>query len=409
MRGPSVDDDLGLFADDTARPRHSRQQEREAREQFHRRGRRRTVTALVGVLALLVVGVGAAYGAAQVLSIGFYDDYDGAGSGDVVIKVDSGDSVSAIASTLAEKDVVASSKAFRKAAEGNRSLSNIQPGYYQMKSRMSGAAAASRLASPEAKTGQVEIRGGMRLEDQASPNGTTTPGVLSRLAEASCTGSSQGRCATPEQVKEVARTADLASLGVPEWARGPASQADPERRLEGLIMPGVYDVKPGQKPDELVRSVVTESAAKLQAAGLPQAAEGTGHSPYEMLIIGSLVQSEALEKDFPKVSRVIENRIKQNEPIKFDSTINYLLDKPTIMTKSEDRQRPGPYNTYQNRGLPKTPISSASKQAIAAAENPAPGEWLYFVKCYPDGTSCFATNDTEHQANIKQAQERGAY
>lgn len=404
-----MDDDLGLFADDSSQPRHSRKQEREARDHFQRRRRRRSVTALVGVLVLLFVGAGAAYGAAQILSIGFYDDYDGAGDGEVVIKVDSGDSVSAIGSTLAEKDVVASSKAFRKAATDNRSISSIQPGYYRMKSHMSGAAAVSRLVSPEAKTGQVEIRGGMRLEDQATPKGTTTPGVLSRLAEASCTGTSQGNCATPEQVKQAAKTADLASLGVPEWAREPASSADPERRLEGLIMPGVYDVKPGQQPEELLRSVVTASAAKLQAAGLPQAAQGTGHSPYEVLTIGSLVQSEAVGKDFPKVSRVIENRLKQNEPIKFDSTINYLLDKPTIMTKSEDRQRPGPYNTYKNQGLTKTPISAVSKEAIAAAEKPTPGEWLFFVKCYPDGTSCFASNNAEHEANIEQAQERGAY
>ena len=92
-----------------------------------------------------------------------------------------------------------------------------------------------------------------------------------------------------------------------------------------------------------------------------------------------------------------------------DSTINYPLDKPSLLTKAEDRQRPGPYNTYLNYGLPPTPISAASKEAIAAALKPADGPWKYFVKCYPDGTSCFAETQEEHENYIREAQERGAF
>lgn len=405
-----MSDDLGLFTDDSGEePRRSRQQVRESRDRFRRRRRRRSVTALVGVFVLLIVGAGVLYGAGQILRIGVYDDYEGPGSGEVVVKVDSGDSVSSIGSTLAQRGVVASSKAFRSAAADNRATSGVQPGYYMMKNRMSGAAAVQRILSPESKTGQLEIRGGMRLDDQVSPHGEPTPGILSLLAKASCTGAKQGQCTTPEQVQETAKTADLASLGVPDWAVGAASKAEPNRRLEGLIMPGVYDVKPGEKPQELLRQVMTKSVARLQAAGLPQSAAGTGHSPYEVLTIASLTQSEALSKDFSKVSRVIENRLEQHESLKFDSTINYPLDKPALLTKSADRQLPGAYNTYQNQGLPPTPISSVSKEAVAAGTKPAPGDWVYFVKCFPDGTSCFAKTQTEHDQNIKQAQQRGAY
>src|SRR5699024_5943521 len=178
--------------------------------------------------------------------------------------------------------------------------------------------------------------------------GGNTPGVLTRLAEATCTDESQ-QCATPQQMHEAAANADLAELGVPEWARADAERAEGFRRLEGLIQPGVYDVKPGAEPREALRDVVSESATKLQAAGLPQAAEGTDHSPYEMLVVASLVQSESLEKDFPKVARVVFNRLQPPEmQLGMDSTINYPLDKPTLLTNSEDRERPGPYNTYQD-------------------------------------------------------------
>ncbi|QUH01595.1 endolytic transglycosylase MltG [Saccharopolyspora erythraea] len=408
-----MSDDLGLFADDsgeTTRPR-GRRQVREERERFRRRRRQRSVTALAGLFVLLLVGTGVVYGVSQFLQIGTYDDYQGQGTGDVVVEVESGDTVSAIGTKLRQADVVASTKAFVKAAENNRQINGIQPGFYLMKSKMSGQAAVTHILSPEAKTGRVEVRGGQRLEDQLTPDGGHSPGILTKLAEATCAGAQGSRpCATPEQMHEVAATADLASLGVPEWALEGASKAEPKRRLEGLIMPGIYDIKPGEAPEEVLRQVVTKSAAMLEAAGMPQAAESTGHSPYEVLIIASLVQSEGIAKDFPKVSRVVYNRL--THPVirlGLDSTINYPLDKPTLLTKPEDRQRPGPYNTYLNYGLPPTPISTVSKEAVAAAEKPEEGGWKYFVKCYPDGTSCFANNDQEHQAFIEEARKRGAF
>jgi len=410
MKGRSVHDDLGLFTEQAAeQPPGDRSRARRFRQRFGRGRRRRSVSALAGVFVLVVVGGGVAYGGAQLLRVGWYADYEGPGTGEVVIQVTRGDSVSSIASTLAERDVVASSKAFRSAASDTAGVSNVQPGYYRMRSHMSGAAAAQRIVSPEAKTGEVEIRGGMRLDDQLSPNGKPTPGILSKLAQAGCTGAAPGKCASPEEMKKAAATADLAQLGVPQWAIGPASKADAHRRLEGLIMPGEYSVRPGEPAQQILQEVVTKSAGKLNKLGVAQSAQRSGHSPYEVLTIGSMAQSEAVSKDFGKVARVIENRLKQNEQLRFDSTINYPLDKPALLTKSEDRNLPGPYNTYMNRGLPPTPISSVSEEAVKAAANPPTGDWLFFVKCSPDGTSCFAKTQNEHNQNIKKAQQNGAY
>ncbi|MBQ0926600.1 endolytic transglycosylase MltG [Saccharopolyspora endophytica] len=398
-------DDLGLFADEPGDHRRRRPDP----ERFRRRKRRRWVTALAGLFVLVLVGGGVGYGALQIMRIGGYEDYDGEGTGSVVIEVASGDTVGDIGKTLSEKDVVASTKAFTSASAENKRINSIQPGYYLMRNKMSGKAAVSHILSAEAKVGRVDIRGGMRLEDQAAPNGGNTPGILTRLAEATCANKNE-KCTTSEEMHTAAETADLATLGVPEWAVADASKAEPRRRLEGLIMPGIYDVKPGESAENVLRDVVTKSAAQLEAAGLPDLAESSGHSPYELMVIASLTQSEGLEKDFPKIARVIENRLGQPAmKLGLDSTINYPLDKPTLLTNSSDRQRPGPYNTYLNYGLPPTPISAFSKEALRAAERPAEGEWRYFVKCYPDGTSCFAKNQQEHDAFIKEAQERGAF
>ncbi|MDA3646965.1 endolytic transglycosylase MltG [Saccharopolyspora indica] len=398
-------DELGLFADEP----DDRKRRAPDPERFRRRKRRRLVTALAGLFVLVLVGVGVLYGASQLMQIGAYKDYDGEGTGDVVIEVKSGDTVSAIGRTLSEQDVVASTKAFTKAAEENRQINSIQPGYYLMRGKMSGEAAVAHILSPKAKVGRVDIRGGMRLEDQLAPNNGHTPGILTKLAEATCAGENP-TCATSEEMHHIAATADLKSLGVPDWAIEGASRAEPKRRLEGLIMPGIYDVKPGESAENVLRDVVTRSAVALEAAGLPQRAEGTEHTAYELLIIGSIVQSEAITKDFGQVARVIENRL--THPVMklgMDSTINYPLDKPSLLTDPKDRDRPGVYNTYLNFGLPPTPISTASKEALEAAENPAPGNWRYFVKCYPDGTSCFADTFEQHRAYIDEARARGAF
>lgn len=400
-----MSDDLGLFADDPA----EKSRRTSDPEFFRRRKRRRWVTAIVGVCVLVLVLAGALYGVSQIKRIAGYEDYDGQGRGDVVVQVESGDTVSAIASTLSERDVVASSQAFVEAAEENGQIDSIQPGFYLMKNQMSGQAAVEHIGSPDAQVGRVEVRGGMRLEDQLTPDGGNSPGVLTRLAEATCAGDSDD-CVSSEQMHEVASNADLRDLGVPDWAVDEAAQGVDFRRLEGLILPGLYDVKPGDEAENVLRDVIGKSAAKLEAAGLPEAASDTERSPYELMVVASLVQSESIEDDFPKVSRVIHNRLTPPQmELGMDSTINYPLDKPTLLTESEDRNRPGPYNTYDGFGLPPTPISAPSEEAINAAENPAAGDWNYFVKCYPDGTSCFAATKDEHDQYIEEAQERGAF
>ena len=368
------------------------------------------MTALAGLFVLMLVGAGVLFGASQLLQIGGYNDYQGAGDGDVVVEVRAGESTRSIGSTLVSHDVVASAKAFTKAAESRREVNSLQPGFYLMKHKMSGQAAVARIVSPQAKVGQVEIRGGMRLDDQVAPNGQSMPGILSKLAEASCTDMGGKRqCVSSDELHRLAAEADLGSLGVPQWAIAGASAAEPKHRLEGLIMPGLYDIKPGLAAPDLLRTVLTSSSAQFQAAGLPQMAEKSGMSPYDVLKIGSLAQSEAIEPDFGKVSRVIYNRLAINRPLQFDSTINYPLDKPTLLTREEDRRRDGPYNSYIRPGLPQTPISSVSKAAVTSAAKPNEGKWIFFVKCFPNGISCFSETDEQHKAAIREAQQRGVF
>ncbi|TVT09667.1 endolytic transglycosylase MltG [Amycolatopsis bartoniae] len=393
--------------DDRAEPEYLEPPE-DAGEPPRRTKRGRKLFRWVAALAVIaLIGGGAWYGIDQVFG---YDDYDGSGDSDVLVEIGQGDSTNAIGSELTKAGVVASAKAFVKASEDNSKVLSLQPGYYVMKTKMSGAAAVAKLTSAQARVGVLQVRAGTQLDDVTQPDGSVTPGVFSLLSKASCADlNGQSTCVSPDELRKTAATADLAAMGVPDWAASVAAKGTDARRIEGLVAPGVYDVKPGWNAQDLLGFVLKSSATKIQSAGLAASSSVQGENPYQILTIASLVEREGVSQDFGKISRVIYNRLAQNQRLQLDSTVNYLLDKPVVTTTDADRQRPGVYNTYFVTGLPPTPIGSPSSDAIAAALKPTEGNWLFFVKCEKNGLSCFASTLAEHNQNKDLARQRGAY
>ncbi|NMI02189.1 aminodeoxychorismate lyase [Pseudonocardia sp. K10HN5] len=358
----------------------------------------------------MLLGVVFGGGAYLLGSIFYSDDYDGPGEGDVVVRVLDGDSTTQIGAMLVRRGVVASTQAFTDAASRTDRIRSVQPGYYQMRSRMSGASAVDKLLDPASRVGQLEIRGGVQLDDTKSPDGTVTPGVLSLVAQASCaTLDGRRRCLTVDELRSTMATTDPAELGVPAWALADVRRADPVRRLEGLIVPGVYDVAPGTPPADVLRSLLAVSVARLEATGIVAGARTVGMAPYQVLVVSSLVEKEAITPDMPKVARVIYNRLGAGQRLELDSTVNYPLDVQALRTTAEARAKPGPYNSYAVAGLPPTPIAAPGKAAVAAAIGPVPGPWFFFVRCQTNGTSCFGTTLPEHQENVRQAIANGAF
>ena len=119
------------------------------------------------------------------------------------------------------------------------------------------------------------------------------------------------------------------------------------------------------------------------------------------------MQRESKPDDFAKVARVIYNRLAENRTLEFDSTVNYPLDRIEVATTDADRAQNTPWNTYVRPGLPATPICSPGQPALAAAEQPAPGDWLYFVTIDLQGTTLFTRDYQQHLANIELAKHNG--
>ncbi|MGW5382797.1 endolytic transglycosylase MltG [Nocardia sp. NPDC003963] len=391
----------------TAPARGGRAAARKAARKQQEGGRRRLIWAAAAVLLVLVVGAGVyklvnRYTPAE--------DFAGPAGAPVVVQVKSGDTASEVASTMAEAGIVASSAAFYEAAVQNEGMNSLQPGYYAIPVHSPAADAVAALVAPGSRVGNVVVSEGRQLHDQHDVNtGARKEGIYTKIATASCVGAEpERRCITYEELEQAGATTDLASLGVPEWAvESVRTVPDRARQLEGLIAAGSWDFDPSGSALDVLRQLVTESARSYEATGLLESGRVNGLSPYETLIGASLVEREALPQDMSKVARVIVNRLEIDQPLQFDSTVNYALDKTEVATTDADRGQTTAWNTYAMPGLPATPISSPSIAALEAMEEPEAGTWLYFVTVDKQGTTLFTESYSEHLANIELALESG--
>lgn len=338
-------------------------------------------------------------------------DYTGAGKEDVIIEVKPGDSGSVIAQDLVNKDVIADVGMFISAASGNAELAAIQPGYYRLRTQIPAATAVQKLTDPKSRVGKLVIPEGKQLDDiSVIGSETVTKGIFTLISEASCVAvNDTEKCVSAKDLKAAAGDGPASSLNVPDWAaEGAGTMGQSYRRLEGLIAPGTWNIDPQASPKDILAKLVAESGEHYVEGGLLEAATTMNISPYEVLIVGSLVQKEAQPVDFAKVARVIYNRLASDyDRLEFDSTVNYPLDRQEVATTDEDRATETPWNTYAMAGLPATPICSPGDEALAAAERPEPGDWLYFVTIDSDGTTLFTADYQEHLANRDLALNSG--
>jgi UPF0755 protein len=387
-------------------PRRTRSQLR-AEETSRGRGR---LLVLVGLLLAVVLG-------AVLLGPKLFGgpkapaDFTGDGAEDIVIQVQPGDSGSVIAQNLVDRGVIADVGPFISAASGNAELAAIQPGYYQLRTEIPAATAVAKLTDPKSRVGKLVIPEGRQLDDiEAVSTGAVTEGIFTLISDASCVDlNGTEKCVAAKDLKAAAGEGPLASLNVPDWAvKGAGLMGNSHRRLEGLIAPGTWNIDPSASAKEILAKLVAESGEHYVDGGLLDTAKAMNISPYEVLIVASLVQKEAKPADFAKVARVIYNRLNSEyDRLEFDSTVNYPLVLQEVATTDTDRNTETPWNTYAKAGLPATPICSPGDDALAAAERPDEGNWLYFVTVDQDGTTLFTSDYQEHLSNIEQAQSSG--
>lgn len=331
----------------------------------HRR-KRRSVFGCLPVLIVLAVLAGLGYLAVTEGPDVFKDtfglneaaDFPGPGRGQVSFEVQEGDSIAVIGRNLKDQGVVASVDAFTAAASSNPDATGIQVGFYALKREMTADGALAVLVDPDnLVSNTITFPEGLRVED-----------MLDIFVE-----KTDFDRAAFQKVLD-----DPEALGLPAYAEG-----DPE----GYLFPSTYGFGPKETPETMLRAMVVRWEQAAVDADLEGAAEDLGYTPHELMTVASLAEAEASRtEDFPKVTRVIYNRLENPGTagtvgfLQIDATINYALDRDLgFAIAPEDRAFESPYNTYFAEGLPPGPIEAPGDVAIQAATEPTDGDWYYYV------------------------------
>jgi UPF0755 protein len=179
--------------------------------------------------------------------------------------------------------------------------------------------------------------------------------------------------------------------------------------LEGLLFPDTYRIE--DKEDELavLARMVGTFDDVATSLGYDQAEQKVGYTPYQVIIVASLVEAEAKDDaDRAKIARVIYNRLEKKMPLGIDATFYFALplNRRGTALRQSDLNRPGPYNTRKNVGLVPTPVALPGKASLEAALNPEPGNWLYYV-LKDQRTHAFSSDYNQFLRDKKAAQQKG--
>lgn len=333
---------------------------------------------LFGCLAVLVVLLAVGAGGALLLASGVDkvrdlfagpEDYPGPGRGSVVFEVREGDSSSAIGRNLKSAGVVKSVEAFTDAAAEDSRSRGIQVGFYQLKEEMAAADALEVLVDPDNLVQSVvTIPEGLRVED-----------TLKVLAKKTGIPLKEFRAALKKPD----------AIGLPSFAEG---------NPEGYLFPATYAFPPNADAVRVLSTMTNRWRQAALEADLEGRAKALGYTPAELMIVASLVESEAnRDQDRGKVARVIYNRLESDVTgglLQIDATVNYALGRDLgLGLTTEDLQVDSPYNTRKFPGLPPGPIESPGDKAIEAAANPPKGDWVYYVTVNLDTGETRFTSD----------------
>lgn len=401
-------DDLEFAFEDSADRRRARHRRGGPRDPNRRkRGRGRTVGALLLTMALLAVLAGGGWwGFGKVRDYFGTKDYAGPGTGSATVKVVKGDTATDIANTLVDAGVVRSGKAFVNAARANPKSKQIEPGVYKLRQHMKASLALDMLLARDEDgtltnkiTRKVTLTEGMIAQD-----------VFEKLSKA-----------TGIPVKDFAEAAkDPIKLGVPDWwfKRGDGKKVD-KTNIEGFLYPATYEFDPNADAESILSTIVNKFntvVGDLDFANVAQ--QKFSITPYEALITASLAQMEAkFPDDMAGVARVIYNRTYKTflcNCLQLDSTVNYWLrvngkesKESGDLTVSQLHDKDNPYNTYEIKGLPPGPISNPGKDALTAAITAPSKDYYYFLTIDTDGHTAFAKTYSDFCGKVKQAKANG--
>ena len=300
---------------------------------------------------------------------------------EVMVEIPSGSTANDIAAILAAQGVVRSALEFEVAVRNNEAASRLQAGTYEFETLMDPSEVVAVLVvGPVADTYRVTIIEGLRVAE-----------ILTRLSEASGHTYPEFEEALLEGEVDTSVRTMPAEPSLADW--------------EGLLFPDTYEFARSAEPADILQRLASTMEQRMDSIDW-SVVEAAGLTPYDGLIIASLIETEVLlDEERPTVSSVIHNRLGLEMKLDIDATVLYALGTRDIALF--DREVDSPYNTYVVNGLPPTPIASPGRASLEGAAAPIESDYLFYVLSDLEGRHAFAATLDEHNANVAQAREDG--
>jgi UPF0755 protein len=306
--------------------------------------------------------------------------FHGSPHGSVTVTVPAHSTAREVGDELAKAGVVPSGFFFEVRATLAGERSDLRAGTYHLQQGMTYAAVLKRLTAvpPAAKTTNITIiEGRTRAQINALLRSQGVPGSYFAATRRS-------------------PLINFAAYGAPRHT--------PD--LEGFLFPDTYQLVEPISIQKLVNDQLNTFRREFAHVNLGYA-RSKHLTPYDVLIIASLVQGEAATAhDQPLIASVIYNRLRLGMPLQIDATTRYATgnySKPLTQSQLNSRS---PYNTRVHKGLPPTPIDNPGLAAIQAAAHPAHTNFLYFVaKVCGNGASVFESSYKKFQADVAKYQQ----
>ncbi len=291
----------------------------------------------------------------------------------MTFEVPAGASLGAVASALERQGLMEHPATWRRYASAGDLATRVKAGEYRL---VPGSSPATLLAQ--------FVAGDVILHSLTIPEGWTFRQALAAIQ------------AHPDVEVELTGLADAALL-----ARLGLQGGNPE----GLFFPDTYRFPRGTSDRALLVQAHARLERELGLAWAHRAADLPLESPYQALILASLVEKEtASPEERPLIAGVFVNRLRKGMRLQTDPSIIYGLGQEFDGNlRRRDLVNDTPYNTYTRAGLPPSPIALVGRAALEAAVRPAKTESLYFVATgRGDGRHFFARSLVAHNANVSR-------
>ena len=304
-------------------------------------------------------------------------------------EITSGQSLNRVSANLEAAGLIRSKTVFKYYCDFAGMGQKIQVGTYSLRKNMTMAEIAEQLTAGDGNplVRNITLIPGETVEEFAAK--LEKNGVLEsrdRFLEL---------CRTGEEFRDYYYIADVLSGG---------NAAQRKYVLEGYLAPNTYEVYTTADETEIIRKLLSQTEAVFPEEYQEQA-ETLGMTMDQVLTLASMIEKEAKEKDFARVSAVFQNRLRAGMKLESDVTIHYITGIRRMALTEEDLNRADAYNTYQNRGLPPGPICNPSPAAIRAALYPdqtlVAEKYLYFCAKEPEsGELYFSRTLEEHERAV---------